>query len=68
MPKIVDHESRRQELVEAAWRVINRVGIDATTVREIAAESGYSTGSLAHYFATKDDILRSALERAERIR
>ena len=65
MPKIVDHEVRRQELVEAAWRVINRVGIDATTVREIAAESGYSTGSLAHYFRSKDDILRSALERAD---
>ena len=28
LPKIVDHECRRQELVEAAWRVINRVGID----------------------------------------
>ncbi len=65
MPKIVDHEVRRQELVEAAWRVINRVGIDATTIREIAAESGHSTGSLAHYFRSKDDILRSALERAD---
>lgn len=65
MPKIVDHEQRRQQLVEAVWRVINRRGIDNTTVREIALESGYSTGSLAHYFPTKDDILRSALERAD---
>ena len=65
MPKVVDHEERRQELVEAAWRVINRVGLERTTIREIAAESGYSTGALAHYFPTKDDILRSALERAD---
>lgn len=65
MPKFVDHEERRQELVEAAWRVINRVGLEHTTIREIAAESGYSTGALAHYFRTKDDILRSALERAD---
>lgn len=65
MPKIVDHEGRRQELVEAAWRVINRVGLERTTIREIALESGYSTGALAHYFRTKDDILRSALERAD---
>jgi AcrR family transcriptional regulator len=65
LPKIVDHESRRQELVEAAWRVITRVGIDNVTIREIATESGYSTGTLAHYFRTKDDILRSALERAD---
>ncbi len=65
LPKIVDHECRRQELVEAAWRVITRVGIDNVTIREIAIESGYSTGTLAHYFTTKDDILRSALERAD---
>ena len=65
LPKIVDHECRRQELVEAAWRVITRVGIDNVTIREIATESGYSTGTLAHYFRTKDDILRSALERAD---
>lgn len=65
MPKIVDHEHRRQQLVEAAWRVINRVGIDNMTIREIAIEGGCSTGSLAHYFASKDDILRSALERAD---
>jgi AcrR family transcriptional regulator len=65
LPKFVDHECRRQELVEAAWRVITRVGIDNVTIREIATESGYSTGTLAHYFTTKDDILRSALERAD---
>jgi AcrR family transcriptional regulator len=65
VPKVVDHEERRQELVEAAWRVINRVGLERTTIREIAAESGFSTGALAHYFRTKDDILRSALERAD---
>ncbi len=45
--------------------MINRVGIDNVTIREIATESGYSTGTLAHYFSTKDDILRSALERAD---
>lgn len=65
MPKVVDHGQRRQELVEAAWRVIARVGLDGVTVREIATESGYSTGTLAHYFADKDDILRVALERAD---
>jgi AcrR family transcriptional regulator len=65
VPKVVDHEERRQELVEAAWRVINRVGLEHTTIREIAAESGFSTGALAHYFRSKDDILRSALERAD---
>ncbi len=65
MPKIVNHEERRQELVEAACRCIDRLGIDNVTVREIAKESGYSSGTLAHYFADKDAILRGALERAD---
>lgn len=65
MPKVVDHSARRQHVVEAAWRVINRVGLEAVTIRAIAREAGCSPGALAHYFPTKDDILRSALERAD---
>ena len=65
MPKIVDHERRRREVVSAAWRVINRVGLENATVREIAREAKSSTGAIAHYFASKDDILRAALERAD---
>jgi AcrR family transcriptional regulator len=65
VPKIVDHERRRREVVSAAWRVINRVGLENATVREIAREAKSSTGAIAHYFASKDDILRAALERAD---
>ena len=61
MPKKVDHESRREELVLAAWRVIAAQGIDEVTIREIARESGYSSGVLAHYFENKDDLLAHAL-------
>nr|WP_055509792.1 TetR/AcrR family transcriptional regulator [Nonomuraea pusilla] len=69
MPKIVDHEERRREVMSAARRVIVRDGIDAATTRAIAKEAGYSNGVLAHYFADKDEILLSALrESHERIR
>ncbi len=61
MPKKVDHEARREELVLAAWRVIAARGIDEVTIREIARESGYSSGVLAHYFENKDDLLAHAL-------
>lgn len=61
MPKKVDHEARREELVRAAWRVIAARGIDEVTIREIARESGYSSGVLAHYFENKDDLLAHAL-------
>lgn len=61
MPKIVDHELRRQELLAATWRVIARTGIIGVTMREIAREAGVSTGVLAHYFADKEALLAAAL-------
>lgn len=61
MPKDVDHEERREELLEAVWRVIARDGLERATVRVIAKETGWSTGVLAHYFTDKDEILVSAL-------
>jgi len=68
MPKEVDHDERREELLEAVWRVIARDGMEGATVRAIAKETGWSTGVLAHYFADKGDIIGSALRLAyERI-
>jgi AcrR family transcriptional regulator len=64
MPKEVDHEARREELLEAVWRVIARDGIEGATIRTIAKETGWSTGVLAHYFGDKDDIIASALRLA----
>jgi AcrR family transcriptional regulator len=61
MPKDVDHDARRAELLEAVWRVVARDGLERATVRVIAKETGWSTGVLAHYFADKDEILVSAL-------
>jgi AcrR family transcriptional regulator len=67
-PKDVDHDARREELLEAVWRVVARDGLEGATIRGMARETGWSVGSLAHYFADKDDILESALRLAyERI-
>ncbi|MEV4066940.1 TetR/AcrR family transcriptional regulator [Nonomuraea dietziae] len=66
MPKIVDHDERRREVLSAATAVIVRDGIDAATSRAIAKEAGYSNGVLAHYFADKDEILLSALRDSHR--
>ncbi|GAA3598126.1 TetR/AcrR family transcriptional regulator [Kineosporia mesophila] len=60
MPKIVDHEERRTEVLNATWRVIGRYGLEGATVRRIADEAGYSNGILQHYFQNKEDILISA--------
>jgi AcrR family transcriptional regulator len=61
MPKIVDWDARRDEILSATWRVIARDGIARATVRAIAREAQCSPGILAHYFDDKADILGSAL-------
>jgi AcrR family transcriptional regulator len=61
MPKIVDWEERRDEILAATWRVIARDGIAKATIRAIAREAHCSAGILAHYFDDKADILGSAL-------
>ncbi|MBB6402818.1 TetR/AcrR family transcriptional regulator [Arthrobacter sp. AZCC_0090] len=60
MPKIVDHDKRRVELVEATWRIIAKRGIEGATMREIAMEAGFANGALKPYFPTKDDLLTFA--------
>ncbi|MFC0434462.1 TetR/AcrR family transcriptional regulator [Kutzneria buriramensis] len=62
MPKVVDHQARRRELAEAVWRVISTDGVHHASVRAVAAESGWSTGSLRHYFPTQDSLLAFAME------
>lgn len=61
MPKDVDHDQRREEILEAVVRVVARDGLEKATVRVIAAETGWSTGVLQHYFADKDEMMVSAL-------
>lgn len=60
MPKLVDRERRRQEILEVTWRLMATRGADAATMREIAREAGYANGALAPYFANKDELVEAA--------
>jgi AcrR family transcriptional regulator len=66
MPKIVDWDERRDEILSATWRVIARDGIAGATIRAIAKEANCSRGILGHYFDDKADILGSALVHSHR--
>jgi AcrR family transcriptional regulator len=56
-----NHEARRARIAEIALRVIARDGIEAATIRRIAAEVGYSTAVVTYYFENKQDLLVSVL-------
>jgi len=61
MPKIVDHAQRRDEIALVACRVVADHGFDRASMVRIARAAGYTTGMLAHYFDTKQDIIIAAL-------
>lgn len=62
MPRQVDHDQRRQHIVEALLRITSTQGLDAISLREVAHEAGMSMGAVQHYFASKDDMLLFALQ------
>ncbi len=62
MPKIVDHEAKKEQIAGATWRVIVRDGMKGATVRGIAKEAGMSLGALRHYFSTQDELLAYAMQ------
>jgi AcrR family transcriptional regulator len=64
MPRKVDHDERRHYVLDIACRVIQQEGVDAATVRRVAAEAGCSTTIVSHYFANKRELLQLIYRRA----
>jgi len=58
MPKIVDHNQRRSELLVKCLGVFLEKGYAAVTTRELERVTGVSTGILYHYFDSKEDLFR----------
>ncbi|UJB40430.1 TetR/AcrR family transcriptional regulator [Streptomyces sp. A1-5] len=65
-PAPVDHESRREDVSQAVWRVLAAKGFGGLTLRAVAAEMDVSTGLLMHYFPTKRALVVHALELLEK--
>jgi TetR/AcrR family tetracycline transcriptional repressor len=55
---------RRTEIAEAALALVDREGLDALSMRRLAAELGLGTMTLYGYFATKDELLDAVVARA----
>jgi len=57
VPKIVDAQARRAEIVEAVFRIIAVDGLERASLREVADEAGLAVGSVRHYFAGSEELL-----------
>jgi TetR/AcrR family transcriptional regulator, cholesterol catabolism regulator len=58
---MTEPQDRRELIVATAAEMFARKGVRSTTVREIADAVGILSGSLYHYFASKDEIVREIL-------
>ena len=57
-------EIRRREIAEAVLRVIGERGATSLTAARIAAEVGLTSGALFRHFASLDEVLEAAVQRA----
>lgn len=57
-----ERDLSRQDILSAAERVFSASGFDAATMEAIAAEAGFSVGSLYNFFANKAELCRQVLE------
>jgi AcrR family transcriptional regulator len=55
-------DERPSELLEAALRIFAERGYTSTRLEDIAATVGVTKGTIYHYFATKEDLLRRAIQ------
>jgi AcrR family transcriptional regulator len=62
MPKKVDHDQYRRELVSGCVELFAASGYSALTIRAIARGLGVSTGTLYHYFPNKQAIFMAVVE------
>lgn len=68
MPRLTpaNREARRADIVAAARRCFSRDGFHQTSMPDIAAEAGVSTGAPYRYFAGKEEIILEIARQAFR--
>jgi len=64
MPKVTHEyrDARRDQILSAARRCFLRDGFHATSMQDLFAEAGLSSGAVYSYFASKDDVITAIAE------
>jgi len=55
-------EEIKSRILDISQRIISEEGMEALSIRRITNEMGYSSGSIYHYFKSKDDIILCILQ------
>lgn len=62
MPKIVDSDQYRKELLRKAFDLLAERGYTKVTTRQLSKELGISTGAMYHYFPSKQALFEQMVE------
>ena len=62
MPKIVDREQYRKQLLTESFELFAEIGYGNITMRQLAQRLGTSTGTLYHYFPSKEAMFLQLME------
>lgn len=62
MPKIIDHDLYRKELLQSCIPIFAKNSYGSLSMRQIAKSLGVTTGTLYHYFASKEEIFYQLVE------
>lgn len=63
-PAFTQPTTTRERLIAAAFRVVAREGLEAASVKAIAADAGLTPGLLHYHFPTKAALLEAVLREA----
>jgi len=56
-------QEKRENIIQAAYRVLAERGYDAASTKEIAREAGVAQGLIGYYFASKDMLFAEVFRR-----
>ena len=54
--------ARKAQIIEATLKTIGQVGYGNASLAQIAKQAGISKGVIGYYFASKDDLIKAAME------
>jgi AcrR family transcriptional regulator len=66
MPRYVDHDDRRSQIIKATLDVLAEDGPSGLNFRTVSARMGGSSTIVTHYFASKQELLDALVENLAR--
>jgi AcrR family transcriptional regulator len=62
MPKIVDKEGKKAQILEASIRILSEKGWNKTKISDIAKAADIGKGTIYEYFRSKDEVFAASFQ------